>query len=128
MAKRENHSTHESGTQISFIYDTATFSKDARYDRATVCKRLRELAFLNSAATIRFSGIENGEKVEESFHFEGGVAEYVRLLADGYHSLHECIHLSRESDVCDVRLLASVAMQFFLLPAAMQAFQFSVVV
>jgi DNA gyrase/topoisomerase IV subunit B len=114
MSKRDNSSPHKSGTQVSFIYDSTVFSKDASFDMDTVCKRLRELAFLNSSATIHFSSLKDGEKVEETFQYKGGIAEYVRLLTEQDEKLHECIHFTRESDACDVRPMASRL--FFCLP------------
>ncbi|PRW39388.1 DNA gyrase subunit B isoform A [Chlorella sorokiniana] len=42
------------GTQVRFIYDDTIFSKTATFDPDTIRSRLRELAFLNSRATIFF--------------------------------------------------------------------------
>lgn len=55
------------GTQVRFKYDETIFSKTASFDPDTIRSRLRELAFLNSAATIHFrviggSGSGSGKK------------------------------------------------------------------
>jgi DNA gyrase subunit B len=44
----------QGGTQVRFKYDETIFSKTASFDPDTIRSRLRELAFLNSAATIHF--------------------------------------------------------------------------
>ena len=93
------------GTQISFRYDPKVFSTDAAYDPAQISKRLRELAFLNAGALLRFSRVQGGERHDERFQYDGGIAEYVGLLVEGTETLHDCIHFSRQSDLCDVRRL-----------------------
>ena len=42
------------GTRVRFKYDDTIFSKSATFDPETIRSRLRELAFLNSSATIHF--------------------------------------------------------------------------
>lgn len=46
------------GTRVRFIYDDTIFSKTATFDPDTIRSRLRELAFLNSRATIYFRAVE----------------------------------------------------------------------
>jgi len=52
----------QAGTQVRFKYDELIFSKTASFDPETIRSRLRELAFLNSAATIHFRvlGLKKG--------------------------------------------------------------------
>ena len=107
LAERPNKGPNARGTQIAFLYDASVFSADAAYDADTVCKRLRELAFLNSAATLNFTATRGGETTAETFQFQGGIAEYTAMLTDGDELLHDCIHFSRTSDDCDVRFIAS---------------------
>lgn len=52
------------GTQVRFRYDDAIFSKSATFDHETIRSRLRELAFLNSSATIHFRVL--GQKISTS--------------------------------------------------------------
>lgn len=66
--------TKKSGTTIEFwpddeIFETLEFNKD------TLLKRFKEIAFLNSGVTIHFEDVLSGTK--ESFHFEGGLKEFV---------------------------------------------------
>lgn len=50
------------GTRVCWRYDDEIFSKNAQFDPDTIKSRLRELAFLNSAATIHFRVIPPVEK------------------------------------------------------------------
>lgn len=92
-----------SGTKIRFKYDPSIFSKDAVFDPDVIRKRLRELAFLNSNATLGFKSIKNGEQVQsEEYHFTGGIAEYVQSMTAGGPTLHECVHFKRRLDSSEV--------------------------
>ncbi|KAI3431387.1 hypothetical protein D9Q98_004441 [Chlorella vulgaris] len=46
------------GTRVRFAYDETIFSKTATFDPDTIRSRLRELAFLNSRATIKFRALD----------------------------------------------------------------------
>lgn len=80
------------------------------FDTETIRTRLREVAFLNSAATIRFdtsgargsngsngsngsSGSEEGTAVE-TFHFSGGISEFVKYNNRSRSAMHEPIFVS----------------------------------
>jgi DNA gyrase subunit B len=69
-----------SGTQVTFLPSLTTFSNVVEFDRKTLEHRLRELAFLNSGVTIRFSDLRGAEPYEEILSYEGGVEEFVRHL------------------------------------------------
>lgn len=42
------------GTRVKFLYDKTIFTSGATFDPETIASRLRELAFLNNAVTIKF--------------------------------------------------------------------------
>ncbi|DBA95548.1 TPA: hypothetical protein ACH3X3_013403 [Trebouxia sp. C0006] len=44
----------KTGTKVRFLYDKTIFTSGVTFDPDTIASRLRELAFLNNAATIRF--------------------------------------------------------------------------
>jgi DNA gyrase subunit B len=69
-----------SGTQVTFLPSLTTFSNVVEFDRKTLEHRLRELAFLNSGVTIRFSDLRGPEPYEEILSYQGGVEEFVRHL------------------------------------------------
>jgi len=81
------------GTSIHFMPDDTIFDEvDYEYD--VVVRRLRELAFLNGGVTIVVTderGAEEGKEYSrrDTFHFEGGIIEYVRYVNKNKEVLHE---------------------------------------
>jgi DNA gyrase subunit B len=67
------------GTEVTFLPSPLTFTK-TEFDYATLEHRLRELAFLNSGATIVLSDQRGVEKKEVTLHYEGGLEAFVRYL------------------------------------------------
>ena len=104
--------TSKRGTRVSFKPDGTIFPMTT-YSRATLRKRLRELAFLNAGIKItlvdeREAG-EDGAVVREFFHYEGGIREYVALLNEDKKVVNpDVIYFHRERNNIDVE----VAMQF----------------
>ncbi|MDT0681712.1 DNA topoisomerase (ATP-hydrolyzing) subunit B [Roseicyclus sp. F158] len=69
----------EKGTEVRFLASTDTFS-NLDYNFATLEKRLRELAFLNSGVKIVLRDERPAEVREVELCYEGGVREFVRYL------------------------------------------------
>ena len=67
------------GTEVTFLPSSATFSM-VEFDFATLEKRLRELAFLNSGVYIVLTDARHGDVRSEELHYEGGVEAFVRYL------------------------------------------------
>ncbi|GEO99612.1 DNA topoisomerase (ATP-hydrolyzing) subunit B [Methylobacterium haplocladii] len=67
------------GTEVSFLASTDTFTM-VEFDYATLEKRLRELAFLNSGVRIVLTDARHAEHKREELCYEGGVEEFVRYL------------------------------------------------
>ena len=69
------------GTEVSFLPDAKIFGK-VGFDRNTLARRLRELAFLNRGLTLvlRDERAERARDREETFSFDGGVRSYVEFL------------------------------------------------
>jgi len=72
----------ETGTIISFKADYEIFPERV-YSFETLRGRLRELAFLNRGVKITICDERTGKEREETYHFEGGIVEYVRWLNEG---------------------------------------------
>ncbi|MBY6090667.1 DNA topoisomerase (ATP-hydrolyzing) subunit B [Pseudooceanicola sp. 502str34] len=69
----------EKGTEVRFLSSTSTFS-NLNYDYATLEKRLRELAFLNSGVRIVLEDERPAEPLRTELFYEGGVKEFVKYL------------------------------------------------
>lgn len=72
-------STDKRGTIITFRPDEEIF-KEREYRAEILIDRLRELAFLNRNILIYFKDEREGLEQEQSFHYEGGINEYVQWL------------------------------------------------
>ncbi|KFE34095.1 DNA topoisomerase (ATP-hydrolyzing) subunit B [Thioclava atlantica] len=75
----------ESGTEVRFLASSklddpeGTFS-NRDFSFATLEKRLRELAFLNSGVRIIIEDERPAEPLKTELHYEGGVREFVKYL------------------------------------------------
>ena len=69
----------KTGTTVTFLPDKKIFEETV-FDYATLRQRLREMAFLTKGLRITLRD-ERGEEVRsDSFHYEGGIKEYVQYL------------------------------------------------
>ncbi len=86
------------GTVVWFRPDREIFPETG-YDHDTLKSRLRELAFLNRGVQILLRD-ERGESVrEESFHYEGGIVEFVEWLNEGRHTVaSKTVYFEGEKD------------------------------
>ncbi|WP_448949993.1 DNA topoisomerase (ATP-hydrolyzing) subunit B [Labrys neptuniae] len=67
------------GTEVTFLPSTQTFTK-TEFDYATLERRLRELAFLNSGVRIVLTDRRHGGEKSEELMYEGGLEAFVRYL------------------------------------------------
>ena len=83
-AVREAGSTDQRGTTVTFRPDPQIFQQTLEYNYDTLANRMRELAYLNKGITIvmadRRSTDEKGEFLEETFHSEEGLKEFITFL------------------------------------------------
>ena len=86
----------KTGTKIHFWPDEEIFGETA-FVGDTLSDRLRELAFLNRGLSIAFKDERDGR--EETFLYEGGVAEYVAWMNRNEDTLHAPIHVSKGVEV-----------------------------
>ena len=103
----------EHGTSITFHPDPEIFDEvDYVYD--ILIKRLRELAFLNAGVTIVVTDERPEEKLESTFHFMGGIREFVGYLNKNKTVLHqEPIYFSAEQNDSPLETASvEVAMQY----------------
>ena len=76
--------TSDTGTKVTFLPDDTIF-ETTTFDYEVVRLRLRELAFLNKGITILAKDHRNGR--EETFHYEGGIVEFVNELNEGKQTI-----------------------------------------
>ncbi len=79
------------GTKVTFLPDDTIFEETV-FDYTTLKERLRETAFLtkNLKITLEDERVEGGVK-RHTFHYEGGIKEFVSYLNTGKTPLYEDI-------------------------------------
>jgi DNA gyrase subunit B len=88
--------TEDHGTKISFKPDPDIFNGH-QFSYDTLSNRLRELAFLNAGAKITI--VDEREDKKHTFHYEGGIAQFVKHLNSTKKTMHaEPIMMSKEKD------------------------------
>jgi len=80
---KEVGETEKRGTEVTFSPDKTIFT-EITYEYEVLCKRMRELSFLNKGISIKVIDKRNkdddGEFVNESFYSEGGLSEFVNYI------------------------------------------------
>ena len=69
------------GTTVQFLPDPDIFEV-LTYNYDILSKRLRELAYLNAGVRITLTDVRGVEPRSETFHFKGGVSEFVSYIHD----------------------------------------------
>ncbi|WP_077391629.1 DNA topoisomerase (ATP-hydrolyzing) subunit B [Mobilibacterium timonense] len=82
--------SQETGSFTHFWPDPEIFDETV-YDYDTLQRRLREMAFLNKGLRISLEDKRPGKEKQESFHYEGGIKEFVHYLNKSKHPLTEDI-------------------------------------
>jgi len=105
---RKVGTTKRRGTKITFKPDVQVF-EELVYSYDTLAQRLRELAFLNRGVEIVLRD-ERAEKMREStFHYDGGLVEFVQHLNKARQILHPLpVYLEGVGD----GVLLEIAMQW----------------
>jgi DNA gyrase subunit B len=93
----------QTGTEITFTPSMETFTK-TEFDFGTLEHRLRELAFLNSGVNIELTDDRQAEQKVSTFHYEGGLREFVSWLDRSRTALHDTITANSEKDDMGVEL------------------------
>jgi DNA gyrase subunit B len=78
--------TDSTGTSITFLPDDEIFD-ELEFDYATLAERLRETAFLTRGLKIDLVD-ERGAGQSDTFHYEGGIVDFVAHLNENKDALH----------------------------------------
>ena len=76
------------GTEVTFLPDDTIF-EDTIYDYKILETRLRETAFLTKNLKIVLRDVREEKTIEKTFHYEGGIKEFVTYLNKGKAALYE---------------------------------------
>ena len=96
--------TERTGTRIQFYPDDSIFDTVV-FDKETLERRFREMAFLNAGISFIFK--DEREDFEEKFYYEGGIREFVSYLNRNKDPLFEEIpHFTgdKEGVIVDIAL------------------------
>ena len=97
----------KTGTKVTFLPDKEIFDETV-FDYDTLKQRFREMAFLTKGLRIIIRDDRQEEPVEKSFHYEGGIKEFVQYLNKSKTPLYQqIIYCEGEKD----GVLVEVAMQ-----------------
>ncbi len=95
------------GTKVIFLPDKSIFETTV-YDYDTLKVRLRETAFLTKALKIVLKDTREGKEQEKTFHYEGGIKEFVSYLNRGNQPLYpDVIYCEGEKE----KVFVEVALQ-----------------
>jgi DNA gyrase subunit B len=87
----------QSGTKVTFLPDGQIFkNRSFRFD--TIAERLRELAFLNAQVKLRIIDVRAKSEQEETFHFKGGLVEFVKYIDATRPSIMKKVFYAQGSD------------------------------
>ena len=88
----------KTGTTVTFLPDKEIFEETV-YDYDILKQRLREMAFLTKGLRIVLRDEREDSKKEKTFHYEGGIREFVTYLNRSKESLYpEVIYCEGEKD------------------------------
>ncbi len=76
------------GTEVTFLPDDSIFEETV-YNFSTLETRLRETAFLTKNLKIVLRDVREEEIVEKTFHYEGGIKEFVTYLNRKKKSMYD---------------------------------------
>jgi DNA gyrase subunit B len=101
--------SNHTGTMITFKADHLVFTETLIYDYEILRNRIQQLAFLNKGIKITISDQRSEHVVEHTYHYEGGIVEYVTFLNSNKGRVNqEIIYTEKEVD----GITLEIAMQY----------------
>ena len=80
----------KTGTKVTFLPDAEIF-EETEFDYNILNQRFREMAFLTKNLKIVLADERPEERIEKTFHYEGGIKEFVQYLNKSKTPLYEQI-------------------------------------
>ncbi len=102
--------TKETGTKITFSPDPTIFTQTLEFKFDIIAERMRELAFLNPEITVELidEREEDEELKTETYHYDGGVSDFVSFLDEHRESmLEKPIYITGELEQVPVEIAIS---------------------
>ena len=101
LKKTGGASKEEYGTEVTFTPDDEIFSS-VNFDFSTLRTRFKEIAFLNKGLKIIVKDDRDGKK--ETFHYEGGIIEFVKEVNKSKGELHKPIYFVKNDSGVSVEI------------------------
>ena len=89
------------GTKVTFMPDGETFNT-TKFKFDTLAERMRELAYLNKNVSISIKDEIEGD--DETYHFKGGIIEFVQYLDENRTVFHKPVYIEGEKDNVPVEI------------------------
>ncbi len=94
-------SQNDTGTKVTFKPDPEIF-RTTEFKFNILAERMRELAYLNKNVTIKIKDERDGR--EETYHYKGGIIEFVKYLDEKRTPLHKPIYIEGEKENTPVEI------------------------
>lgn len=99
-----SESSKKSGTSITFMPDASIFD-EIEFKYETLEYRFRELSFLNKVIKIEFEDKREGQEKSKTFHYTGGLVEYIKYLNRTKTPIHDqTIYVDKIANDCTIEL------------------------
>ena len=95
----------KNGTKVTFLPDKRVFG-DYTFSSDIVCKRLRELAFLNKGVKINF--IDEIQNINIEYKFDAGISDFITYLNESKTTLFAPLYITKKTD----KVLLELALQY----------------
>ncbi|MBU0976837.1 MAG: DNA topoisomerase (ATP-hydrolyzing) subunit B [Nanoarchaeota archaeon] len=95
----------DTGTEVTFYPDDTIFTS-TQFEFSILQTRFREIAFLNKGVKIILK--EEATDKKETFHYEGGLEEFVKWVNKSKEALHKPIYYTKTED----KVVVEVAVQY----------------
>lgn len=110
--------TTKSGTTVVFKPDATIFTETTEFNYETIRDHLRQTAYLNKGVRIVVRDERGEEPVEEVFHYNGGIKEYVAYINKNKTLLFDDVIYCEGREQVDIGggekgyIYAEIAMQY----------------